>query len=98
MISKEDIKKLAELARINLTGEEEEKLKGELESILGYMGKLKEVDISNVPEMTHALLEEQNVFRADEINKNDKDDKSVLLTGQFPEEERGYLKVKSVFD
>lgn len=93
MLSKDDIKKLAELARIHLTASEEEKLEKDLSNILGYIEKLKDVDISNVPEMTHAT-EEKNVFRADEdVSRDD-----ILLREQFPESERGYLKVKGVFE
>ena len=93
MISREDIKKLAELARIRLTEAEEKKLEKDLQSILAYVEKLKEVDVSGVPEMTHAV-EAKNVFRADEPAARE----DILLTEQFPEEERGYLKVKGVFD
>lgn len=92
MISKEEIKKLAELSRIHITQKEEEKFGEDLSNILGYIEKLKEVDISNVPEMTHAS-ESKNIFRSDEMIDGD----SILLNEQFPEEERGYLKVKGVF-
>ena len=102
MISKNEIKKLAELARIHLSEKEEKELAKDLENILGYMEKLKEVDVSGVPEMTHAV-DVRNVFREDagpadspsgsQAGKND-----ALLTEQFPEEERGYLKVKGVFE
>lgn len=94
MISREDIKKLAELARIHLTEKEEKNLEKDLQSILAYVEKLKEVDVSGVPEMTHAV-DTKNVFREDEVGKDDDD---VLLTEQFPEEERSYLKVKGVFE
>ncbi|MDP3762815.1 MAG: Asp-tRNA(Asn)/Glu-tRNA(Gln) amidotransferase subunit GatC [bacterium] len=93
MISREDIKKLAELARIHLTATEEKKLEKDLQSILAYVEKLKEVDVSGVPEMTHAV-EAKNVFREDEPEERE----DILLTEQFPEEERGYLKVKGVFE
>ncbi len=93
MISREDIKKLAELARIHLTEQEEKKLEKDLRRILDYVEKLKEVDVSGVPEMTHAV-EVKNVFRMDEPDEKE----NILLTEQFPEEERGYLKVKGVFE
>lgn len=93
MISKDDIKKLAQLARIHLSEKEEKSLEKDLRSILGYVEKLKEVDISNVPEMTHAV-EIKNVFHEDKPEERD----DILLTEQFPEEERGYLKVKGVFE
>ena len=99
MISKEEIKKLAELARIHLTESEEKKLAADLQNILGYVDKLKEVDVSNVPEMTHAV-EEKNVFRNDEatVRHRVSDSGEVLLAGQFPESENGYLKVKGIFN
>lgn len=93
MISQDDIKKLAQLARIHLSEKEEKSLEKDLQNILAYVEKLKEVDISNVPEMTHAV-ETRNVFREDDLEKKD----YILLRGQFPEEEKGYLKVKAVFD
>ncbi|MDP3784964.1 MAG: Asp-tRNA(Asn)/Glu-tRNA(Gln) amidotransferase subunit GatC [bacterium] len=93
MISREDIKKLAELARIRLTEAEEKKLEKDLQKILAYVEKLKEVDVSNVPEMTHAI-DIKNVFRDDDVQHSVSDN----LVEQFPEEERGYLKVKGVFD
>lgn len=97
MINKEEIKKLAELSRIHLTEKEEENLQKDLQNILAYVEQLKEVDISNVPEMTHAV-ESRNVFRDDQIVRHRVSDTDMdLLVGQFPEEEREYLKVKNVF-
>lgn len=92
MISKDDIKKLTQLAQIHLTEKEEKELEKDLSNILGYIEKLKEVDISNVQEMTHAV-DAKNVFREDEVEEGE----NILLREQFPEEERGYLKVKGVF-
>ena len=103
MISKDDIKKLAELSRIHLTEAEENKLEKDLSSILGYIEKLKEVDISGAPEMTHAT-ESKNIFREDTalIEGEPRPDLSgrenILLIDQFPEEEKGFLKVKGVFE
>ena len=62
MISKEEVKHIAKLARLGLSEKETEKFQKELSSILDYIEKLKEVDVSGVPEMTHAV-ETKNVFR-----------------------------------
>ena len=61
-----DVKYVANLARISLSAVEEEKLGAQLSGILGYIKKLKELDVSNVEPTAHAvpLI---NVFRADEI-------------------------------
>lgn len=61
-----DIKYVAHLARLKLTPEEEAKLGSQLNNILGYIAKLKEVDVSNVEPTAHAFPL-VNVMRADEI-------------------------------
>jgi aspartyl-tRNA(Asn)/glutamyl-tRNA(Gln) amidotransferase subunit C len=61
-----DVKYVANLARIALSPAEEEKLGAQLNNILGYIEKLKELDVTNVEPTAHAvpLI---NVFRPDEI-------------------------------
>ena len=56
---------VARLARIELTAEEEKTLGAQLGNILGYVEKLKEVDVSGVEPTAHAypLV---NVMRSDE--------------------------------
>jgi aspartyl-tRNA(Asn)/glutamyl-tRNA(Gln) amidotransferase subunit C len=61
-----DIKYIAHLARLSLTAEEEQKLSAQLSSILGYIEKLKEVDVSGVEPTAHAFPL-VNVTRPDEI-------------------------------
>jgi aspartyl-tRNA(Asn)/glutamyl-tRNA(Gln) amidotransferase subunit C len=64
-----DIKYVAHLARIALTPDEEKKLAAQLGNILGYIEKLKEIDVSKVEATAHAvpLI---NVTRADEIRES----------------------------
>ncbi|MEO6034908.1 MAG: Asp-tRNA(Asn)/Glu-tRNA(Gln) amidotransferase subunit GatC [Verrucomicrobiota bacterium] len=61
-----DVKYVANLARVALSAAEEEKLSAQLENILSYIEKLKELDVSQVEPTAHAvpLI---NVFRADEV-------------------------------
>ena len=61
-----DIKYVAHLARIALAPDEEKKLGGQLGHILGYIEKLKELDVSKVEPTAHAVPM-VNVTRADEI-------------------------------
>ena len=61
-----DVKYVANLARLSLTEAEEQKLGAQLDSILGYIEKLKEVDVTNVEPTAHAFPI-VNVWRADEI-------------------------------
>jgi aspartyl-tRNA(Asn)/glutamyl-tRNA(Gln) amidotransferase subunit C len=61
-----DVKYVAHLARLALTPDEEKKLFAQLGSILGYIEKLRELDVSNVEPTAHAVPM-VNVTRADEI-------------------------------
>ena len=61
-----DVKYVAHLARISLSPEEEQKLSAQLGNILGYIEKLKEVDVSGVEPTAHAFPL-VNVTRPDEI-------------------------------
>ena len=61
-----DVKYVAHLARIALTPDEEKKLGAQLGHILGYIEKLRELDVANVEPTAHAVPP-VNVTRADEI-------------------------------
>ena len=61
-----DVKYVAHLARIALTPDEERKIGAQLGNILGYIEKLRELDVSQVEPTAHAVPL-TNVTRADEI-------------------------------
>ena len=61
-----DVKYVANLARLALTPEEEQKLGAQLHNILGYIEKLNELDVTNIEPTSHAVPL-VNVFRADEV-------------------------------
>jgi len=61
-----DIKYVAHLARLALTPDEETKFGAQLGTVLGYVEKLKEVDVSGVEPTAHAVPL-VNVTRADEV-------------------------------
>ena len=60
-----DIKYVARLARLELTPEEESKMAEQLEAVLSYIEKLKQVDVSGVEPTAHAFPL-VNVTRSDE--------------------------------
>lgn len=62
----EEVEEIALLARLALTAEETERLRGELGAILSYMEALQEVDVTGVEPMTHAVPMHLRV-RADEV-------------------------------
>ena len=61
-----NVKYVAHLARLSLTPEEEQKIGAQLSSILEYVEKLKELDVSGVEPTAHAFPL-VNVTRADEV-------------------------------
>ena len=61
-----DVKYVAHLARLGLTAEEEQKFGAQLDQVLGYIEKLKAVDVSHVEPTAHAVPL-VNVTRPDEV-------------------------------
>ena len=61
-----DVKYVAHLARIALTPDEEKKIGSQLGHILGYIEKLRELDVSGVEPTAHAVPM-VNITRAVEI-------------------------------
>ena len=61
-----DVNYVAHLARLSLTPEESQKFGAQLTQVLGYIEKLKEVDVSQIEATAHAfpLI---NVVRPDEV-------------------------------
>ena len=64
-ITLDQVRYVAELARLQLAPAEEERLTGQLNAILEYMGQLAEVDTAGVEPTSH-VLPLTNVLREDE--------------------------------
>ncbi len=94
MISEQDVKHIAKLARLGLTQNEIRKFQKELSSILNYIEKLKEVDISKAEPTSHPI-EVKNVMRDDEV-RSTKSEVRKKIMDLAPETKEGYLKVKSI--
>jgi len=65
-LSREEVLKLARLARLALTEEEIEEFRSEISTILEYVEQLKEVDVTGL-EPTTQVSGRKNVMRADEV-------------------------------
>lgn len=68
-VSKEDVKKIAVLARLEFTEEEIGNYTNEMNQILNYMEKLNELDTENVKPLSHPI-ENSNVFREDVLKES----------------------------
>ena len=93
MLSKDDIKYCAKLARIDLTPEEEERFFNQLSSVLDYCEKLDELDLEGI-EPIYQVTGQQNIFREDEVTNTSR---QTDMLRNAPEKEKGFIKVKSVF-
>lgn len=63
-LSREEVRRIAELAKLSLSDEEVDLYAGQLSSILGYFRKLQEIDTSHIAP-TASVLPLNNVFRQD---------------------------------
>lgn len=67
-ITNEMVDKLADLAKLEFTADEKEKLIGDLTKITGFVEKLNELDTTNVEPLIF-MSDEVNVLRADEVHQ-----------------------------
>ncbi|MBI5183894.1 MAG: Asp-tRNA(Asn)/Glu-tRNA(Gln) amidotransferase subunit GatC [Nitrospinae bacterium] len=65
-ITKEKVKHIAMLARLEIDEEEEERFAQQLSDVLNHMEKLDQLDTEDVEPTSH-ILPIQNVFKEDEI-------------------------------
>lgn len=68
-ISKEEVKHIASLAKLEFTEQEVEKLAVQLESIVDFANQLNEVDVEGVAPTAH-IIDTSNVFRKDEPDES----------------------------
>ena len=65
-VSKEDVKHIASLARLEFSEEELEKYTKNMADIVDFANSLSALDVSNVQPTNH-ILDIKNVFRKDEV-------------------------------
>jgi aspartyl-tRNA(Asn)/glutamyl-tRNA(Gln) amidotransferase subunit C len=65
-ISRDEVRHVAKLARLDLTEAEVERMTGQLDAILSYVAKLDQVDTTGVAATTHTQ-QVVNAFREDEV-------------------------------
>lgn len=70
VIDEKTVERVAELARIRLSGKEKRLYRDQLAAVLSYIEKLDKVDSSNIPPTSHPLGNLRNVFRKDEVRKS----------------------------
>lgn len=94
MISDQDAKHIAHLARIHLKDEEAKNLSKNLEDILTYVHKLNDLDVSNIEPTSH-VLPLHNVYREDQTKESLGQDKSLSVA---VDKQNGSFKVPKVIE
>ena len=94
-LERKDIEHIAELAHLGLSEEEKETFRGQLSSILEYVGKLSTAGVKDVEPTAH-ITGVTNVLRADEVKDRDPAVREALLKAA-PRREGDYIKVNNVF-
>jgi aspartyl-tRNA(Asn)/glutamyl-tRNA(Gln) amidotransferase subunit C len=93
-ITKDTVKYVAHLARIDLTPKELEKLSQQLQEILGFIDKLKRVDIKEIAPTSH-ILPINNVLRDDKPAESLSSDKALE---NVPQRQGNFFSVPKVIE
>ena len=94
MISKEEIKKVADLCRLSFTEDEVDGLRDEMLKILENIDVISEVDTENI-EATYFVNDRIQRLREDKVEESMAKEK-VLKNA--PEEQYGYFKLKNIME
>lgn len=93
MVTPDEVKKLAALARVNVSDEELPKFVKEFEAILEYVGQLDTLELPKSPKGVVPPL--RNVFREDGT-PHEKGKYTPKIVEQFPAKEGDALSVKQI--
>lgn len=97
-ISREDVLRVAELAYLDLSEAELETYRAQIDEILEYIGKLNELDTTNVEPMAQVLTDDQT---ADATLRDDvviPCDVAPEVLAQAPDPEPPFFRVPKVID
>jgi len=94
MISKEEVKKIANLARLELTEQEIEKMQRDLADILGYIDQLNQVNVSGVDMKNDSIILGECLREDMPLPQNL--DTTENMIAQSPGREGNHIKVKEI--
>ena len=93
-ITREEVRRVATLARLELSPTEEESLTQQLDKILQYVEKLNQLDTVNVEPLAH-VVDIVNAFREDRVVNQPSQD---ALLANAPRRERDFFKVPKIIE
>jgi aspartyl-tRNA(Asn)/glutamyl-tRNA(Gln) amidotransferase subunit C len=95
-ITRADVEKIAELARLELTAEEVDSFTVQLGSILSHIDKLNELDTSGVHPMSHCSVAGEDT---EAVRRDDEVGPSLgqrIAVENAPDADAGYFRVPKV--
>jgi len=93
-LTRDEVQRVAVLARLRLTPKEETQLTEQLDHILAYMEKLAELDTSNIEPFSHAV-DAVNVWREDQVTNRPNAD---ALLANAPDRDNSFFKVPKIIE
>jgi len=94
VITADEVRHIAHLARLELTDREIEWFRVRLGAILEYVAKLNEIDIENVEPTSHVILME-NVLRDDVVRPSLSRDEAI---GSAPSSRNGFVAAPRIIE
>ena len=93
-LTRQDVKDVAALARLDLSPEEEELLTQQLDKILHYVEKLSQLDTKDVEPLAH-VGDIVNAFREDRVTNQPA---TEPLLSNAPDREGNFFKVPKIIE
>ena len=93
-LTPEEVRRVAALARLELSPEEVDRFSGQLSVVLDFINTLNELDTSGIEPMSHAL-EINNVFREDRREAKFPPD---TWSANAPAAEYGHFRVPKIIE
>lgn len=98
-ITREDVVRVAELAHLELTPEEVEMYRGQLDEILSYIAKLGQLDVTSVEPMAQAIFNPEGTpqaeLREDALRPCDF---APAVLAQAPDAKKPFFRVPRVIE
>jgi|SRR5581483_8395615 len=93
-ITRTDVEKIAELARLELTDAEADSFTNQLSAILGYIDQLNELDTADVPPMSHSATGDAADARRDDAVQPSLGQQVAVANA--PDAADGYFRIPKV--
>jgi len=93
-LTRESVQRVATLARLRLTADEESEFTGQLDHILAYMDKLNELDTANVELFNHDI-DNLSALRDDKVTNQPNTD---ALLANAPDRDETFFKVPKIIE